>query len=80
LRLVLQGFPLDDGGVSMTSSGVSFADAGTQVFQGRILGLNGNQVVARLADPSGRSLDLTLVVAVSPSSGALSGTVHGSQV
>ena len=77
LRLVLQGFPLDDGGVSMTSSGVAIAGAGTQIFQGRIVGLNGNQVAARLADPSGRTLELTLVVAVNPSSGALSGTVHG---
>jgi DMSO/TMAO reductase YedYZ heme-binding membrane subunit len=78
LRLTLQGFPLDDGGVSMTSSGVAFAAAGTQIFQGRIVGLNGNQLAARLSDPSGRSLALTLVVAVNPSSGALSGTVHGS--
>jgi DMSO/TMAO reductase YedYZ heme-binding membrane subunit len=77
LRLTLEGVPLDEGGVSMTSSGVAFAAAGTQVFQGRIVGLNGNQVAARLSDPSGRSLALTLVVAVNPSSGALSGTVHG---
>jgi DMSO/TMAO reductase YedYZ heme-binding membrane subunit len=77
LRLTLEGVPLDEGGVSMTSSGVAFAAAGTQVFQGRIVGLNGNQVAARLTDPSGRSLALTLVVAVNPSSGALSGTVHG---
>jgi DMSO/TMAO reductase YedYZ heme-binding membrane subunit len=77
LRLTLEGVPLDEGGVSMTSSGVAFAAAGTQIFQGRIVGLNGNQVAARLSDPSGRSLALTLVVAVNPSSGALSGTVHG---
>ena len=78
LRLVLQGFPLDEGGVSMTASGVAFAAAGTQVYQGRIVGLNGNQVAARLADSSGHDLELTLVVAVDPSSGALTGTVHGS--
>jgi DMSO/TMAO reductase YedYZ heme-binding membrane subunit len=77
LRLTLEGVPLDEGGVSMTSSGVAFAAAGTQVFQGRIVGLSGNKVAARLSDPSGRSLALTLVVAVNPSSGALSGTVHG---
>jgi hypothetical protein len=78
LRLVLQGFPLDEGGVSMTASGVAFAATGTQVFQGRIVALKGNQVEARLADGSGRSLDLVLLVAVNPTSGALSGTVHGS--
>ena len=78
LRIVLQGFPLEEGGVSMTASGAAFAAAGTQVFQGRIVGLNGKQVEARLADGSGRSLDLVLIVAVNPSSGALSGTVRGS--
>jgi hypothetical protein len=78
VRLVLEGVPLDEGGVSMTSSGVAFAASGTQVFQGRIVALNGNQVAARLVDPAGRSLVLTLVVGVNPSSGALSGTVHGS--
>jgi hypothetical protein len=78
LRVDLQGYPLDDGGVSMTASGVAFAAAGTQVYQGRIVGLNGNQVSARLADPSGHTLDLTLVVAVDTSSGAMSGTVDGS--
>jgi DMSO/TMAO reductase YedYZ heme-binding membrane subunit len=78
LRLVLQGIPLEEGGVNMTGSGVSFAAAGTQVYRGSIVGLNGNQVVARVADPSGQTLQLALVVSVNPSSGVLTGTVNGS--
>jgi DMSO/TMAO reductase YedYZ heme-binding membrane subunit len=76
LRLVLQGLPLDDGGVSMTSSGVSFAAAGTQVYTGRIVGLNGNVVDARVADPSGNTVELALVVSVDQS-GAMTGTIRG---
>ena len=75
---MLQGIPLEEGGVNMTGSGVSFAAAGTQVYRGSIVGLNGNQVVARVADPSGQTLQLALVVSVNPSSGVLTGTVNGS--
>src|SRR5581483_12006590 len=40
LRLALKGFPLDGGGISMTSSGVDFAARGTPVFEGRVLELD----------------------------------------
>ena len=78
LKLVLEGFPLGDDGVNMTASGVSFAAAGTSVFQGRIVGLNGDQVTARVSDASGRTLLLSLVVRLSQSLSALTGTLHGS--
>jgi len=80
LRLVLKGIPIDDGGVSMTASGVAFAAAGTDLYQGHITGLSGNELSARLADRSGRALELTLVVAVDPSSGSFSGTVRGNSL
>jgi len=35
LRLVLEGTPLQGGGVSMTASGVAFAAAGSPVYEGR---------------------------------------------
>ena len=53
LRLALQGVPLDDGGVSMTSSGVAFATAGSPVYEGHIVGLEGTRVVADVS--SGQS-------------------------
>lgn len=80
LRLVLQGVPLDGGGVRMTGSGVSFAARGTSVYQGQIVALEGNQLAARLSDPSGRTVELSLDLHVSPTSNALTGTVRGSMV
>jgi hypothetical protein len=77
LRVVLEGVPLDDGGVSMTASGVSFAARGTSVYQGRIVGLQGREVAARLSDGSGHTVDLALVLNVSETSNVLTGTVDG---
>jgi hypothetical protein len=80
LRVVLEGIPLDGGGVSMTSSGVAFAARGTRVFEGHIVGLQGNQVAARVTDNAGRTLELVLDLQLSSTSNALAGTVHGSLV
>jgi hypothetical protein len=78
LRLVLEGVPLEEGGVSMTASGVAFAARGSSLYQGRIVGLAGNQVAARVVDGSGQSVDLALVLDAGSTSDALTGTVHGS--
>jgi ferric reductase like protein len=80
LRVVLEGVPLDDGGVSMTASGVAFAARGTQVFEGRITALQGTRVEARVRDGSGRTLDLVLELRLTPASAAFAGTVRGSFV
>ena len=80
LKLVLQGVPLDDGGVSMTASGVDFAARGTSLYQGQIVALNGNRVAARVSDGAGHTLTLALVLQLSQSSNAFSGTLQGSQV
>ena len=71
LKLVLQGVPLDDGGVSMTASGVDFAARGTPLYQGQIVALDGNRVTARVADGAGHALTLALVLQLSHSSNAL---------
>jgi Ferric reductase like transmembrane component len=78
LRFVLEGIPLQGGGVSMTASGVSFAARGSLLYQGRIVGLSGNQVSARLVDAKGHVVDLSLLLSVSESSNSLTGAVHGS--
>ncbi len=78
LRLALEGVPLDDGGVRMTASGVAFAAKGSNVFQGQIVGLSGNRISARVVDGTGKTLLLSMVLDLSPSSSALSGTIHGS--
>jgi len=80
VKLVLEGFPMDDGGVSMTASGVSFAATGTSVYQGQIVQLQGQQVTARVSDGAGHTLLLSLDLQLSQGSDALSGTLHGTTV
>ena len=79
LKLVLKGVPLDDGGVSMTASGVDFAARSTPLYQGQIVALNGNRVTARVSDGAGHTVMLALVIQLSQNSTVLSGTLHGSQ-
>ena len=64
----------------MTASGVAFAAAGSPVYEGQIVALNGTRMTVRVADSAGQVLLLSLVLQLSPSSSALSGTVHGSTV
>ncbi len=78
LRFVLEGIPLEGGGVSMTASGVAFAARGSSLFKGRIVGLAGNRVSARLVDGAGHVADLSVLLDVSQTSNALTGTVRGS--
>lgn len=75
LRIVLEGVPLDDGGVSMTSSGVAFAVVGSPVYEGRITGLEGTRVAA-IVSSGGSSIDLQLALRLggSTATGTLKGT------
>lgn len=77
LRLALKGYPLDQGGISMTSSGVAFAAKGTPVFQGSVVGLAGNRVSADLTAQGLGALQLVLDLQLDPATGAVSGSVHG---
>jgi hypothetical protein len=77
LRVVLEGIPLDGGGVSMTASGVAFASAGTQVFEGHIVALEGSRVSAEVTDATGKKLRLAMVFRLSSNSDRLTGTLHG---
>jgi len=77
LRLALKGVPLDEGGISMTSSGVAFAARGTPVFHGSVVGLVGNRVSADVNAPSLGTLQLVLDLQLDPATGAVSGDVRG---
>ena len=78
LRLDLEGVPVDDGGVSMTASGVAFAAAGSPVYEGQIVALDGTRLTARVADSAGQALLLSLVLHLSAGTNAFSGSVRGS--
>jgi hypothetical protein len=80
LRVALQGYPTEGGGVTMTSSGVAFAAKGTPVFEGSIVALAGNEVSMRLSAPSEGTVQLDLVLQLNPSSNSVTGSVHGVRV
>jgi sulfoxide reductase heme-binding subunit YedZ len=77
LRLVLQGVPLEGGGVSMTANGVAFAAAGSSsVYEGRIIGLDGTRITARVADGS-KTIDLQIALNLKANQTRVSGVVQG---
>jgi len=80
LRIALQGVPSEQGGVSMTASGVAFAAAGSPVFQGSIVGLDGNRVAAQVSAGSVGTFDLVLVLNLDQANGTVTGALHGSRV
>jgi hypothetical protein len=77
LRLALRGFPTDNGGVTMTASGVAFAAKGSPLFEGSITGLDGTQVAAAVSSGSAGTYQLSLDLQVNASTNSVTGTVHG---
>jgi hypothetical protein len=76
LWIRLQGEPVDGGGVSMTASGASFGPQGfPDAYVGKIVALNGPQILLSLSGPSG-GLSLLVDLRIGES-GMATGTVHG---
>ena len=77
LHVVMQGVPLENGGVQMTASSVSFGPPGApRAYSGDIVSLAGSRVVASVQDAQGETLDLTLTLRLDSSSGSLSGSLR----
>lgn len=77
LEVALRGVPLQDGGVEMTGSAVTFGPRqAPRAYSGRIVSLEGSRIVASVSDGSGNALDLTLVVQIDASSRTLTGSLH----
>jgi hypothetical protein len=76
LRLVLEGAPLANGGVSMTASGVAFAAAGSSVYEGHIVSLQGSSIAAQVAAGS-QTIDLQIALQLQPNQTSVTGTVQG---
>jgi DMSO/TMAO reductase YedYZ heme-binding membrane subunit len=77
LRATLYGIPLADGGLSMQSSDVAYATAGSlAAYRGPVVGLAGTHITALVADSNGRHLRLDIDLQVDPSSGSVRGTLH----
>jgi DMSO/TMAO reductase YedYZ heme-binding membrane subunit len=77
LRATLYGVPLSNGGLSMQSSDVAYATAGSPAaYRGKVVALAGQHITAVVADAEGRHLRLDLDLRISPSSGSVGGTLH----
>lgn len=77
LRMTLRGVPLQDGGVELTDSRVTFGPRQSPLaFSGRIVSLEGSRIAASVQDGSGRALDLTVVLRLDSSSRTLTGSLH----
>ena len=77
LRATLYGVPLGNGGLSMQSSDVAYATAGSPAaYRGRVVALAGPHITAVVADAEGRHLRLDLDLRISPASGSVGGTLH----
>jgi hypothetical protein len=79
LRLVLEGFPLDGGGVSMTASGVAFAAVGTPLYEGKIVALDGTRISARVSAGS-KTLALQIALRLVQGRSQVTGVVTGAAV
>ena len=77
LRLVLEGAPLENGGVSMTASGVAFAAAGSpSVYEGHIVSLQGTSIAAQVTAGS-QTIDLQIALQLQSNQTRVTGTVQG---
>ena len=76
LHLTLWGTATGEG-VAMSTSRVTFSPVGAKPYSGRVVGLNGDQVVADLTDSSGSSLRLALALRIDSATSTVTGTVHG---
>jgi hypothetical protein len=77
LRATLYGAPFDNGGLSMQSSDVAYATAGSAAaYRGPVVALAGTHITAVVADAEGRHLRLDLDLRINPSSGSVGGTLR----
>jgi len=77
LHVTIWGVPLENGGVQMTGSSVTFGSRhAPQAYSGRIVSLEGSRLLASLQDASGTALDLTLDLQPDPSARAFSGSLQ----
>ena len=77
LRATLYGTPLGNGGLSMQSSDVAYATAGSPAaYRGQVVALAGTHITAVVSDAAGKHLRLDLDLRINPSSGSVGGTLQ----
>ena len=79
LRVRMAGAPLGGGGLSMTGSQVDLlADGLPSVLAGRIVSLQGQEFVARVADGGGSKLNLRAILNIDSQNGRVTGQLAAS--
>jgi DMSO/TMAO reductase YedYZ heme-binding membrane subunit len=77
LNVVLRGIPLEDGGVQMTASRVTFGPrTNPGDYSGEIVSLQGPRLDASVEDGQGNSLDLTLLLRLDSGNRTLTGSLR----
>jgi len=77
LHVTIRGAPLENGGVQMTGSSVTFGSRDTpQAYAGQIVSLEGSRFVASVHDAGGKALELTLDLRLDPSTRTFTGSLH----
>lgn len=80
LWIRLQGSPLDDGGVSMSSSGVAFGPkAAPNEYVGKITALQGTELALSLRNAQGRQIALDVLLNVDQATRHVTGTLRAVQ-
>ncbi len=81
VRLTLWGSALDDGGLAMSRSRVSFQDAVSgKTYMGSVANLDGNLVVAEVQSPSGTALRLMMHLQIDSAAATVTGTIDASPI
>jgi Ferric reductase like transmembrane component len=76
LAIHLQGQPLDDGGIEMTSSSVTLGPrSDPSRYRGQVTSLDGTNIAAQLSDGMGNRLSVLARLQLNADSGSASGTV-----
>jgi sulfoxide reductase heme-binding subunit YedZ len=78
LRITLWGEPTEGGGVALTASDVAFGADGTSLpYVGRVTGLAGNRVDARVTNADGNRVELSADLQLNRATGAVVGSLRG---
>jgi hypothetical protein len=79
LDIEIDGQPVEEGGVSLSSSRVTLGGAtAATIYRGQILALNGNRLIASVTDGEGQRLSLRVALGIDAAAGTVSGTLAAS--
>ena len=77
LNVRIVGQPVEGGGVAMRAGSVSFSPSGAPApYTGQVIGLQGSQITARVAQGSGTPVDLAIFLSIDQAGQTVSGPGH----